>query len=291
MAAVVLLNTPGTTTWFPPADCPVGTAITVACTGAGSTGSTTNTTYTVDPHDIASGIGYTVGSGTGTSTWGSANTLNLMTNSVLAGAVVGTPGTLPSSVNYGLGAGLTTSVVGFGTDPVLGVPYIDFGVSGTGTGIQFQIVISNLCTSSNAVYAASFYCSLRAGGLTGLTFQLGSDALASGPTYVGSPIGLTFTPNATLTRISASATYPATTLTSNIYANILYSASTVISFTLRLAAPQYELGSTTTFFKSTPGAASAAGGGTSANGRIQLTYTPVAFPPPRWRQLAPILAQ
>lgn len=54
----------------------------------------------------------------------------------LVGAVAGSPGTLPANVavsNFNAGHGIATSVTGTGTDPVSGLPFVDFRVSGTAT--------------------------------------------------------------------------------------------------------------------------------------------------------------
>lgn len=51
----------------------------------------------------------------------------------LAGAAVGSPGTLPAGVTVNLVAGISQTVVGSGTDPATGWPYLDLRLAGTAT--------------------------------------------------------------------------------------------------------------------------------------------------------------
>lgn len=286
----VTLATTGAGTWGVPPDCPAGTSVTVEAWGAGSGasgrisagggtfgaagagGAYASNAYTITPNDVASGVVFALGAGTaglsganpaagGDTSW-STNNLNLLQDSIMTGAVSGSPGSLP--VNFsdgGGGAGLTRTISkGF----VSGFYYIDIRYNGTSadTGVYFYIATS--VTATVATYAASVYQALVGGSASGVTFTIQVDASTAGSVYISSPINsgnAAFTPTATLTRTSAAAANPATTALINMDINIGYSSGAAIDFTLRIAAPQYELAGAASFYKSTPGYTLAKGGG------------------------------
>lgn len=96
---------------------------------------------------------------------------NTVRNSVAGGAVVGTPGTLPTNWAEQL-VNCTREVVATGTD-ANGIPFVRLRVSGTpnaNNGIQFVFdnSITNAAAAQNDVWAASVYVRLHAGSTTNL---------------------------------------------------------------------------------------------------------------------------
>src|SRR5690606_355341 len=67
-------------------------------------------------------------------------------NNTMQGAVVGSPGTLPSFWGFAMAAGLTRRVIGTGLEA--GIAYMDVRFFGTATG---QVILEFEGTTSNAV--------------------------------------------------------------------------------------------------------------------------------------------
>lgn len=80
------------------------------------------------------------------------------------GAIAGTPGTLPTNWAYSVTAGLSTQIVGTGTES--GLPYVDIRFFGTTTGASIQMVFETataIAVSAGQVWTESFYIKLAAG--------------------------------------------------------------------------------------------------------------------------------
>jgi hypothetical protein len=98
---------------------------------------------------------------------------NLIPNSTGAGAVVGTPGTLPTyQGTYTNTTGMTLSVAGVGTEA--GIQYVDYRLSGTpaagGTVFDLQLAAyPGTVINSNTTVTQSVSCSLVAGTINGIT--------------------------------------------------------------------------------------------------------------------------
>lgn len=288
---VVVLTSTGSGTWKVPADCPAGTPVTVECWGAGSGangqtgtsygaggagGAYAGSTYIVSPNDAASGISYVIGAGTaglsgsnpaagGNTTW-STNNLNLLPNSTNVGAVM--PSTLPIGwYAYTGDTGLTISMVGFGI--VQGLPYIDIGVVGTVTGATgVTILLSgagsypNCATVASSTYVCSTYTAIVGGNMTNVGGVSMQSSAYTGTTWVASNYNANVSTTSTLTQnVSTAFTTAAATNFSSLYLLIYYSTGAAINVTLRIAAGQFELGSTATAFKGSPGYTLAQGGG------------------------------
>ena len=171
--------------------------------------------------------------------------VNFIRNPRGEGAVVGSPGTLPTWWSTNLSGGLAQQIVGTGIDPATGLPYVDIRVSGT------------------AVSGASFFYSFEAGGTpvfvaTGDTFTdsiwmmlvdgtvPGTVAVITGFTPAGGAIGtggVTLTP--AMTVYSASGAAPGTAaqvqLNGVVYVQFTYGVGAV-DLTVRFAGPQLERG-------------------------------------------------
>lgn len=285
MTSVVITGS-GAGTWSYPGDCPAGTLINVETWGGGSGGSGTGATnggggagaaysassYMVTPNDVASGVAYNLGAGgigqTGTGLVGgdtdwSTNNLNANRNSIFAGAVVGSPGTMPTNCSTAQGGGLTRTVVGFGIDAGSGFPYFDIKLTGTtATNTSALILVESAAVVTPSVaWISSVYWAFVGGAVTNISSRdLTVDFSNSGTGYISTAGTTQSQVTSTLTRISHTGTTTAATDRTNLYISLNYSLGVAIDITLRIAAPQIELGSSVTFWKSTPGYALAKGG-------------------------------
>lgn len=304
----VTLTTTGAGTWAVPADCPTGTVVTVETWGAGSggTGRVSSTfgaagaggayassSYVITPQDVASGVPYTVGSGTtglsganpaagGNSTW-STNNLNLIPTTVTTTAVTGSPGSYPTNWVDFSWTGFTRTILNTGIDAQTGLQYLDVNYTvtaanntGGGGSIYFCSTGSGpgygtgmVPVTGGGTYTASVYAAVIGGSLTNITGVAlqGSDE-NSAFTQLGQIFNSgVFTPTSVLTRYTATATAISSTGTpvwAFINLIVTWTTGTDINVTFRLAAPQVDTGSSATFFKSTPGYALAVGGGAAA---------------------------
>lgn len=165
---------------------------------------------------------------------------NYTSNNMMAGAVPGTPGTLPTNwVVSSLPAGLSQQVVGTGVQN--GISYIDLRFFGTATTAGNFFPLSDggagPSTSAGVSWTISSYLALVAGSVTNLTvMQLANNFLPSGVVFTNIPL------NGTLTRYAATSAAPAGT-TGLQQAGpflIINVALGPIDFTLRWGMPQLE---------------------------------------------------
>ena len=164
---------------------------------------------------------------------------NWVRNPRAEGAVVGTPGTVPTDWTINVGAGLTGSIVGAGA--YQGVPYLDVGVSGTmggtGTGLALNVYpdASNAPVADGETWTESAWVQIISGTLP----SGGGDGL-----YMGQYGGTTLYPGISCGTPYAWTRYANTQTISGgnigaggmvwVYAN----AGDVVSFTIRIGAPQ-----------------------------------------------------
>jgi hypothetical protein len=174
--------------------------------------------------------------------WAKSNSFiqtNQIRNNTMQGAVAGTPGTLPTNWAYFANGGLTTSVVGTGTQN--GISYIDLRLNGTTSG-TFAVLAFDATTvtaSAGQVWTESFWASLVAGSTANIT-SLNVDIRQTGG--AGGTFDTPFVPTAAFTRVSGSGTLGASA-TGVIPALALFFASGVaIDITLRIGWPQLVLG-------------------------------------------------
>lgn len=181
---------------------------------------------------------------------------NVIRNSAAAGAVAGTPGTLPTNWTVsGLGT-LTQEVIGTGTDS--GFPYIDIRFSGTTSTTSltvFHEIQNQAVASANEAWTASYYAALAGGSLTNISFVRVLLSFNNNTSQVDSA-QKNATVTGTLSRVSATKTSAVSTVTRvNSGAALLFSSGVAIDITLRIAAPQLERGSAPRGFVSTSGTA------------------------------------
>jgi hypothetical protein len=279
-----VLTTPGAATWTVPG-LAVGTQITVETWGGGSGGSGTGATaggggaggayaqsiYTITPNDIASGIPYTVGAaGTGNTGVGGvggdsiwASNTNLIWNSINYGASI-SGNTLPYDWwTFGLN-GLTTTVVASGivsSGVGAGLPYVDVNFSGTSTDVQFDLfvnagIVGPLPNLASTNYCFSIYVAFIGGSLT----NVGTGSLlnnGANSNFYGSD---QFTLTSTLTRQFFTYTSASNDTAATLYFTGVVTTGAAVNVTIRFAGAQFELGTTPTTYKASPGYTIAKGG-------------------------------
>lgn len=191
---------------------------------------------------------------------------NSIRNPRAEGATSGTPGTPPTNWSISAPAGggtLTTSVVSASTES--GVPFGEFRVNGTsGTGafalIEFEVPFTTVASAAQ-VWAASFFARLSAGSWTNISgaprleiifYDAGTGTLqGTSTTYTPTSAGLA------TQRVTFTATAPALTATVRCRFGVNFVDASAIDFTIRLGAPQLELGAFATSVILPPAAAPA----------------------------------
>jgi hypothetical protein len=188
---------------------------------------------------------------------------NVVLNSGATGAVVGTPGINPT--NWIIGAvfgatGLSTSIIGTGTES--GIPYVDvrfFGTpTGTGNGQRAIFTLSAGTVVGAQVWTGSVYCTLVGGNLTNVGYFL-LEVSSGNPAFNGNSLKA-FTPTASAlnnSRVSTSYTLPTGSTTVGMDIVMGFTINLPIDVTIRIAAPQLELLPFATSFITTPSAATA----------------------------------
>ena len=182
---------------------------------------------------------------------------NIIKNSMLTGAVPGTPGTDPTGWTAAPLAGLTKTIVGTGTEH--GIAYVDYRYQGSVATPNQHIYACGGTPSTafpavgNQVYVSSLYLSFVAGSLTGLiSISLLMSQTDSGGVSLGTQGGPSFTIGSNYfptigdplikirpTVLTYAAT-PATTAFIQPFYRIGLATSTPIDFTVRIGAPQFE---------------------------------------------------
>jgi hypothetical protein len=170
---------------------------------------------------------------------------NSIRNNTMQGAVVGTPGTLPTNWSVASAAGLTTNVIGTGTSN--GVIYVDLQVTGTSSATAYILAFdttTQIATSVGQNWAWSLWIAFVGGSLSNVTTvsadfresNSGGTQLASG--------GVTLsTVTSSLVRKSATRTLSqATTAFIQPRLRLTIINGAAIDLTLRIGLPQLELG-------------------------------------------------
>jgi hypothetical protein len=180
---------------------------------------------------------------------------NSIRNSTMVGAVAGSPGTLPT--NWGVtSGGLTQTIVGVGTED--GLPYIDVRLNGTATGTAAQISsegVAQIVAAQGQVWANSIYAKVISAPNPPLSYDISFREGDSGSNLIATGT-VPFTPTSVLTRFSATRTLTGaatTRIQPRIQINLTNGAA--YDFTIRIAAPQMELGATASTFIPTTTAA------------------------------------
>jgi hypothetical protein len=190
--------------------------------------------------------------------WNSPST-NQIRNNSMQGAVVGTPGTLPTNWSVSIANGLSTNVVGSGT--LNGVDYIDVQISGTTTGVNYLLLFeaTNLIAAAqNQIWTGSAFFALIAGSLANLSVSIDLDERGPGGGHLTFNVSATtIVPTATtLPRYFNTATLSiATTAFVSPGLFLGFNNGVAINFTLRIGWPQLEQGGAATPPIRTTGAA------------------------------------
>jgi hypothetical protein len=182
---------------------------------------------------------------------------NSIRNSSMVGAVAGTPGTLPTNWTTS-NAGLTRTVVGTGTEN--GLPYVDVRFNGTATSIVSFVEFENRSiitasvgqTWSSNVYVKNIDTTAQANQvlLSMYEWTSGGTYLSEGSINIRSQL-TTSLKRFDFVRTLASAT---TARVTPLIQFILTNGATY-DFTIRIAAPQMELGANATTWVPTTTAA------------------------------------
>lgn len=170
---------------------------------------------------------------------------NRVRNSAGAGAVAGSPGTLPTNWSLYLApAGLSRTVVGTGTTN--GVEWVDIRVTGTSTsGGEMTLgpeANSVLTFPASSALSGSMFAALSGGTLSGVNGISLRGISYNGSSYL-TESGTTISLTSTLTRFSLPFTSSATS-NSVLFALTLQGQSgAAFDFTIRVGWPQVETGS------------------------------------------------
>jgi hypothetical protein len=175
---------------------------------------------------------------------------NSTRNSTMVGAVPGTPGTPPTNWGQPAVGGALTSVqlVGTGTDG--GIPYIDYAFV-TNAAITFEVSLDGSFTASanGQLWSGSLFAKLMAGSNTNIAHKISIYELGG----LTNGNNTTFVPNATWQRVSVTRTNSSTG-TTNQSCRYTATVSGAASWTIRIGAPQLELGAFSTSYIPTTGA-------------------------------------
>lgn len=168
---------------------------------------------------------------------------NQIRNPRCEGAAAGTPGTAPTNWTISAAGGLSSQVVGAGYEG--GIPCIDVRISGTASvagqwSVRFE-PLTQIAASASQVWTGSAFVSLQAGGTVQGNISV---AEVDGGGVVGFTSSATFTPGAGALRAQRQAhTRP---LLSASFVSLSVSGTVAngvtVDFTLRIGAPQMELG-------------------------------------------------
>lgn len=170
---------------------------------------------------------------------------NSIRNNTMQGAVAGTPGTLPTNWTLVGVGGITSSVIGTGTEN--GINYIDIRINGTPTASSFINVIfdTGIAGASGQSWTHSTYVKLVGGTLTNTSVLIeirevdGSGTfLANSTTTITPTASSLITQRASLTRTLNNAS------TTNVRPMVDFQTTNglAIDVTLRIGLPQLEQG-------------------------------------------------
>jgi hypothetical protein len=174
---------------------------------------------------------------------------NSLRNSMMTGAVVGTPGTIPTNWTKASATGVAWNVIGTGVEN--GITYIDLELVGTSSaGVVNNMIFDSttiIPASSGQVWTGSVYVKLIAGSLSGLQVSLNTTEQPG-----GNQIGAFFTPTGAALatqRYAVTGTVTATGTSMVHFIRIITpTPPATVDVTLRIGAPQFELGAFATSF-------------------------------------------
>ena len=174
---------------------------------------------------------------------------NVIRNNSMAGAGVGVLPTNWAAVQYG-STTVTLSVVGSGTET--GIPYVDILVSGTPNASGDFLILpeTNLSSASNGqLWAFANYISLAAGSTNNIaSIRFGVAEVTAGAAFIrNNEVAVSLPTSGSLCgkRVTTTHTLIGGATVGNVgsqYIAVKLSAGLAINATLRIGAPQFELG-------------------------------------------------
>jgi hypothetical protein len=172
---------------------------------------------------------------------------NSIRNNSAVGAVVGSPGTLPTNWTNFL-SGLTQTIVGTGTEK--GLPYIDIRLNGVASSASALILFeaSNIITASNAqIWTESIFSKVVAAPNPANSYDLLMYERTSGGGYITEG-SIPFVVTSALQRFSFTRTLSGGGTVAFVQPIVRFNLTNGASydFTIRIAAPQMELGASAT---------------------------------------------
>jgi hypothetical protein len=202
---------------------------------------------------------------------------NSVRNNSMQGAVIGTPGTLPTNWIQSANTGLQWNVAGLGTEN--GIDYVDMQLVGTSAGagvsnLYFESV-TQIAASPGQSWTSSAFVKQQAGSQTNISgFDIGFAAYTNVPALIStvdSAFALTAA-NLGSQRVSAIGTTPATTATVEPLL-VVGDSGGAVNLTIRIGWPATELGASLTTPMRTTNAAV-----TRAADVVTLTSPPIFGP-------------
>ena len=175
---------------------------------------------------------------------------NGIRNPNMAGAIAGTPGTMPTNWAIGGFTGVTTSVVGTGVQN--GIQYVDLRFNGTPSvsfGTVFLEAGSIIAATNGQAWSSSLSIAMTAGSMTNIStlFFAHREQNSGGATLLDTVAMAPITPTATLTRVSGSTTNSqATTAFIRPLMGFTLTVGQAIDITLRIGYPVLEQASSAT---------------------------------------------
>lgn len=169
-------------------------------------------------------------------------TTNVVANNSNVGAVVGSPGTLPTGwlATSAASSGITTNVAELGTQN--GMPYIDLRFTGTATAVEHAVNFNPIVTASpGQSWTTSAFFALVGGSAAQVNdFTVDVVEFSSTATFVALAAG-SFVPTATLTRRTRTITSTnVNTASVRPRMRLVMTVGAVVDVTIRVALPQME---------------------------------------------------
>ena len=183
---------------------------------------------------------------------------NSIRNSTMVGAVAGSPGTLPTNWSVAGVAGLTREIVSVGTEN--GIQYIDVKLSGTAlaTDVEIRLESQTQIVAANAqVWTQSIYLKTISEPSPPASYRLFMIERTAGGSSVASGLSSNLSVDSSLNRFSFTRTLSGGVTVERVQPSIFMSLTigATYDFTIRIAAPQMELGAYATTFIPTTTAA------------------------------------